>query len=54
MRIHKLYIVIGLIIAFAALFELSAHATEINKSSTTTLSGSVYISAGLLPSSTSR
>jgi len=32
MKIHKTYIVIGLIVAFAAFFELTAHADELDRS----------------------
>jgi len=52
MKIHKLYIVIGLIIAFVVFFELSAHADEMSESTKITFSAPVQVSGHLLPAGT--
>jgi len=52
MKIHTTYIIIGLIIAFAAFFEVAAHADEFNQSTTLTFSQPVQIPGQLLPAGT--
>ena len=52
MKIHKTYIVIGLIIAFAAFFELTAHADEFNQLSILTFSQPIHIPGQVLPAGT--
>ena len=52
MNIHKTYIIIGLIIAFAAFFELSAHADELNQSSKLTFSQPIEVPGRVLPAGT--
>lgn len=52
MRIHKLYIAIGLLIAFGVFFELAAHADETNESTKITFSAPVQIPGRLLPAGT--
>lgn len=54
MRINKLYIVIGLILAFGLFFELSAHADESNEQTTITFSKPVQIPGQVLPAGTYR
>ena len=49
MRINKLYIVIGLILAFGIFFELAAHADETNQKTTITFSAPVRIPGQVLP-----
>ena len=43
MKIHKTYIVVGLIIAFTAFFELTAHASESNQATTLTFNQPIQI-----------
>lgn len=52
MKIHNTYIIIGLIIAFAAFFELSAHADELNQTSTLTFSQPIEVPGRVLPAGT--
>jgi hypothetical protein len=52
MKIHKTYIIIGLIIAFAAFFELSAHADELHQTSTLTFSQPIEVPGRVLPAGT--
>jgi len=49
MRIHKLYIVLGLLIALGVFFELTAHADETNESTQITFSKPVQIPGQVLP-----
>lgn len=49
MRINKLYIVLGLVIAFGLFFELAAHADEVNERTTITFSAPVQIPGQVLP-----
>jgi Protein of unknown function (DUF2911) len=49
MRIHKLYIVLGLVIAFGLFFELAAHADETNESTKITFSEPIHIPGQVLP-----
>jgi hypothetical protein len=52
MRIHKLYIVLGLLIAFGVFFELAAHADETNESTKITFSVPIQIPGQVLPAGT--
>lgn len=52
MRINKLYVFIGLIIACGLFFELAAHADETNQETTITFSAPVQISKQVLPAGT--
>ena len=52
MRIHKLYIVLGLLIALGVFFELTAHADESNESTQITFSKPVQIPGQVLPAGT--
>jgi hypothetical protein len=52
MKIHKTYIIIGLIIALAAFVELSAHADELNQTSTLTFSQPIEVPGQVLPAGT--
>jgi hypothetical protein len=52
MRINKLYIAVGLIIAFGLFFELAAHADEANQEITITFSAPIQISGQVLPAGT--
>ena len=52
MRINKLYIVIGLVIAFALFLELTAHADATNELTTITFSAPVQIPGQVLPTGT--
>jgi hypothetical protein len=49
MKIHKGYIAIGMIIAFALFFELAAHADESDQATTITFSQPVQIPGKVLP-----
>ena len=49
MRINKLYIVIGLVIAFGLFFELAAHADAFDQLTTITFSAPVQIPGQILP-----
>jgi hypothetical protein len=52
MRINKLYIVLGLVIAFGLFFEFAAHADEVNESTKITFSAPVQIPGQVLPAGT--
>ena len=52
MRIHKSYIALGLVIAFALFFELAAHADQMNESSKITFSAPIEIPGKVLPAGT--
>ena len=52
MKIHKTYIIIGLIVAFAAFFELTAHADELDQSTILTFSQPVQVPGQVLPAGT--
>jgi hypothetical protein len=52
MRINKLDIAVGLIIAFGLFFELAAHADEANQEITITFSAPIQISGQVLPAGT--
>ena len=52
MRIHKLYIVLGLVIAFGLFFELAAHADESNQSTKITFNTPIQIPGQVLPAGT--
>jgi hypothetical protein len=52
MKIHKTYIIIGLIIAFAAFFELTAHADELDQSTILTFSQPIQVPGQVLPAGT--
>ena len=49
MKIHKLYIALGLLIAFGLFFELAAHADESNESTKITFSAPIQIPGQVLP-----
>lgn len=49
MKIHKLYIAIGMVIAFALFFELAAHADESDQATIITFSQPVQIPGKVLP-----
>jgi Protein of unknown function (DUF2911) len=52
MKINKLYIILGLIIAFGFIYELAAHADESNQATTVTFNQPVQIPGQLLPAGT--
>ena len=52
MKIHKLYIVLGMLLAFGMLFELAAHADETNESTKITFSAPIQIPGRVLPAGT--
>jgi Protein of unknown function (DUF2911) len=52
MRIHKLYIVLGMLLAFGVFFELAAHADETNESTKITFSAPIQIPGRVLPAGT--
>ena len=52
MKIHKTSIVIGLIVAFAAFFELTAHAGELDQSTILTFSQPIQVPGQVLPAGT--
>jgi hypothetical protein len=52
MKIHKLYIAVGLLIAFGVFFELAAHADEANEATTITFSAPIIIPGRVLPAGT--
>jgi hypothetical protein len=52
MRINKLFIALGFVIAFALFFELAAHADEMNESTKITFSAPVQIPGKVLPAGT--
>ena len=52
MKINKIYIVVGLIIAFTLLCELAAHADESDQTTTITFSHPIQIPGQVLPAGT--
>jgi hypothetical protein len=52
MKIHKLCIVLGLLIAFGVFYELAAHADETNESTKITFSAPIQIPGQVLPAGT--
>jgi hypothetical protein len=52
MKIHKLYITLGLMIAFVAFFEFAAHADETNESTKITVNAPIQIPGRVLPAGT--
>ena len=52
MKIHKLYITLGLMFAFVMFFEFAAHADEANQSTKITFSAPVQIPGKVLPAGT--
>ena len=52
MKIHTTYIIIGLIVAFAAFFELTAHADELDQSTILTFSQAIQVPGRVLPAGT--
>jgi hypothetical protein len=52
MKIHKLYIAIGLMLALGLFFELAAHASELNQQTKITFSAPVQIPGQILPAGT--
>ena len=52
MRINKLYIALGFLIAAALFLELTAHADEVNETTTITFSAPVQIPGQVLPAGT--
>lgn len=52
MRINKLFIALGFVIAFALFFELAAHADEMNEATTITFSAPIQIPEKVLPAGT--
>lgn len=49
MKIHKLYIAIGMVIAFAVFFEFAAHADEADQATVITFSQPIQIPGKVLP-----
>ena len=52
MKIQKTYIIIGLIMAFVAFFELTAHADELDQTTVLTFSQPIQIPGRVLPAGT--
>ena len=52
MKIHKLYITLGLMVAFVLFFEFAAHASEANESTKITFSTQIQIPGQVLPAGT--
>ena len=52
MKINKLYILLGLLVAFAVFFELAAHADESNEYTRITFSAPIQIPGQVLPAGT--
>jgi Protein of unknown function (DUF2911) len=52
MKIHKSYIAIGMIIAFALFFELAAHADEADQATNITFSQPIQVPGQILPAGT--
>jgi hypothetical protein len=52
MRIAKIYIALGLMIAFGLFFELAAHADETNEQTTITFNAPIQIPGHVLPAGT--
>jgi hypothetical protein len=52
MKIHKVYIALGLMIAFVLFFEFAAHADEMDESTKITFSAQIQIPGQVLPAGT--
>jgi hypothetical protein len=52
MKIHKTYIAVGMIIAFALFFELAAHADEADQATEITFSQPIQVPGQILPAGT--
>lgn len=52
MRINKIYIALGFLIAFALFLELTAHADDVNEATTITFSAPVQVPGQVLPAGT--
>ncbi len=52
MKIHKSYIAVGMIIAFALFFELAAHASEADQSTEITFNQPIQVPGQILPAGT--
>jgi len=52
MRIRKLYIVLGMLLAFGVFFEVAAHADEANEATTITFSAPIQLPGRVLPAGT--
>jgi hypothetical protein len=52
MKIHKLYITLGLMVAFVMMFEFAAHADETNEATKITVSAPIQIPGKVLPAGT--
>ena len=52
MKIHKLYIALGILLAFGLFSELAAHADETNEATTITFSAPIQIPGRVLPAGT--
>lgn len=52
MRINKLYIVLGMLLAFTLFFEIAAHADETNEATIITFSAPIQIPGKVLPAGT--
>jgi hypothetical protein len=52
MKINKLYIILGMLLAFGLFFELAAHADEANEATTITFSAPIQIPGRVLPAGT--
>ncbi len=52
MKIHKTYIAVGMIIAFALFFELTAHAGEADQATKITFSQPIQVPGKILPAGT--
>jgi hypothetical protein len=52
MKIHKSYVVVGMIIAFALLFELAAHADQPDQATKITFSQPIQVPGQILPAGT--
>lgn len=52
MKIHKSYIAVGMIIAFALFFELAAHADEADQATKITFSQPIQVPGQILPAGT--
>ena len=52
MKIHKSYIVVGMIIAFTLMFELAAHADESDQATKITFSQPIQVPGQVLPAGT--
>jgi hypothetical protein len=52
MKIHKIYITLGLIIAFVLFFEFAAHADKMDESTKITFRAQIQIPGQVLPAGT--